>query len=345
MEYISWSDGRLRLLDQTRLPQETVFLQLDDYREAVKAIKEMRVRGAPAIGIVGGYAVALAAQRITSTDLQEFLQRLEIAAQEIAQARPTGVNLSWAVGRMLKTAYDATSTDAVRTALVEEAKRIHEEDIAANWRIGEFGASILENGVSVLTHCNTGSLATGGYGTALGVIRRAWQLGKLGKVYACEARPLLQGARLTAWELAQDDIPCTLIVDSAAGALMFNRKVGAVIVGADRIAANGDVVNKIGTYTLAILAKENGIPFYVAAPTSTIDKSMKSGEIVPIEERSAQEVTTFAGVRTAPQGVEVFNPSFDVTPHEYIRGILTEKGVMREPYVGIIEALTGVVHA
>lgn len=345
MEYISWSDGRLKLLDQTRLPQQTTFLKLGNYKEAVKAIKEMRVRGAPAIGIVGAYAVALAARKINGSDLKEFTQRLEIAAQEIAQARPTGANLSWAVARVMKVANGATSAEAARAAVLDEAKHIHEEDIAANWRIGEFGASILENGVSVLTHCNTGSLATGGYGTALGVIRRARQLGKLGKVYACEARPLLQGARLTAWELAQDCIPCTLIVDSAAGALMFNRKVGAVIVGADRIAANGDVVNKIGTYTLAILAKENGIPFYVAAPTSTIDKNFKSGEIVPIEERAAQEVTTFAGVRTAPQGVEVFNPSFDVTPHEYIRGIFTEKGVMREPYVGIIEALTGGVHA
>ena len=335
----------MKLLDQTRLPQEMKFLQLGDYKEAVKAIKEMRVRGAPAIGVVGAYAVALAAQKTKGSDIKEFLQKLEVAGQEIAQARPTGVNLSWAVARVMKVASVATSADAARAAVLEEAKRIHEEDIAANWRIGEFGASILENGVSVLTHCNTGSLATGGYGTALGVIRRAWQLGKLSKVYACEARPLLQGARLTAWELAQDGIPCTLIVDSAAGTLMFNRKIGAVIVGADRIAANGDVVNKIGTYTLAILAKENGVPFYVASPTSTIDKNFKSGEIVPIEERAAQEVTTLAGVRTAPEGVGVFNPGFDVTPHEYVRAIFTEKGVMREPYVGIIEALTGDIHA
>lgn len=345
MEYISWSNGRLKILDQTKLPQQTLFLELGDHREVVQAIKEMRVRGAPAIGIVGAYAVAMAAERIYSVVHKQFMQRLELAAEEIAQARPTGANLGWAVSRVMKAAYLASTVEVVRVAVLEEAKRIHEEDLAANWRIAEFGASILENGVSVLTHCNTGSLATGGYGTALGVIRTAWKLGKLDKVYACEARPLLQGARLTAWELAQDDIPCTLIVDSAAGSLMFNRKIGAVIVGADRIAANGDVVNKVGTYTLAILAKENSIPFYVAAPTSTIDKSMKSGEIIPIEERSPAEVTSFGGVKTAPEGVQVFNPAFDVTPHQYVRAIFTEKGVMREPYEGIIEALTGVVHA
>lgn len=339
---ICWLDeGKVRLIDQTRLPLEEVWLELDDYRSVVAAIKEMRIRGAPAIGIAGAYAVSLAALEIDIAGVEDFMPRLEIAAQEIRNARPTAVNLEWAVRRMLDVAQKAGSP----SDLIEEAKRIQDEDEEANHRIGRFGAELIPYDSAILTHCNTGALATGGYGTALGIIRTAWSDGRLSGVFATETRPLLQGARLTAWELAQANISATLIPDSAAGQLLRLGRAQAVIVGADRIAANGDTANKIGTYSLAVLARENGVPFYVAAPTSTIDLSLSSGDCIPIEERPAEEVTHIAGVRIASEGIGVLNTAFDITPHRYITAIITEAGVVREPYCDglqkILEAPNG----
>ncbi len=344
MKFIEWIDGRVRLIDQTRLPMEAVFLDLDDYYGVIKVIQEMRVRGAPAIGIAGAYAVVMAANQIDSAEYKDFLLRLENSAKEIAQARPTGVNLSWAVHRVLNAAASCNSIDAARTALLEEALIIHKEGEEADRRIGEFGAGLIHSKAAILTHCNTGALATGGYGTALGVVKTAWKQGKVKRVFACEARPLLQGSRLTVWELLQEGISCTLIVDSAAGYLMKRDEIDAVIVGADRIAANGDVANKIGTYSLAVLAKENEVPFYVAAPTSTIDRSLPSGDAVLIEGRSSEEVSTFAGVQTAPLEAEAFNPAFDVTPHRYVAALVTEVGVLREPYEVSIRSSLEAVH-
>jgi methylthioribose-1-phosphate isomerase len=288
----------------------------------------MRVRGAPLIGITAAYALALAARQAAAggSDVPAALRE---AAAELRATRPTASNLAWALERMLRLAEEATDIPATLEA---EAIRIHQEDIDACRRIGANGAALLPAGVSLLTHCNTGSLATGGYGTALGVVRSAWEQGKLQHVYATETRPLLQGARLTAWELQRDGIPFTLIVDGAAGQLLRRGLAAAVVVGADRIAANGDAANKIGTYTLAALAHENGVSFYVAAPASTIDPATPGGDQIPIEERAAEEVTTLAGVATAPEGVVAANPAFDVTPAAYLTAIITEGGVARPPY-------------
>jgi len=330
---IEWANGRVRLLDQTRLPHQEVYLELDDHRQMAAAIREMRVRGAPLIGIAAAYGMALGARHIEASNMSDFLARLRPIAEALVATRPTAVNLSWALKRMTLAAEAAADPQAAREALVAEALRIHQESADADRRLGQHGAQLIPTGSAVLTHCNTGSLATGGYGTALGVIRTAWEQGKLSHVYASETRPLLQGARLTAWELARDGIPATLIADGAAGFLMRHRDaVACVIVGADRIAANGDVANKIGTYTLAVLAKEHAIPFYVAAPTSTIDLTTASGDQIPIEERSAEEVTTFADVAVAPAGIDALNPAFDVTPHRYVSAIVTERGVVRDPY-------------
>jgi len=330
---IEWQEpGRIRLLDQTRLPAEEVYLETADYREIAGAIRELRVRGAPLIGIAAAYGLALAARSIDTNDREPFLERLREAAAELAATRPTAVNLRWALDRMLSVAEAAASPQEARARLAAEARRIHQEDIAANQRLGAHGAALLPAGASVLTHCNTGSLATGGYGTALGVVRAAWEQEKLNHVYATETRPLLQGARLTAWELSRLGIPFTVIVDSAAGSLLRGGRAQAVVVGADRIAANGDVANKIGTYPLAVLAREAGVPFYVAAPTSTIDLSTASGEEIPIEERDAAEVTSFGGSRSTPEGTDAANPAFDVTPHDYVIAIITEAGVARPPY-------------
>ena len=329
---ICWLDGKVRLVDQTRLPLEEVWLELTDYRDVVKAIQEMRIRGAPAIGVAGAYAVALAGLEIAGEREDDFVFRLQAAAQEIKNARPTGANLAWAVQRMLDLTRHADSTKDSVARLIAEAARLHDEDEEANRRMSRFGADLIPSTSTVLTHCNAGALATGGYGTALGVIRTAWADGRVSRVFATETRPLLQGARLTAWELAQADVDVTLVPDSAAGQLMHRGRVHAVIVGADRIAANGDVANKIGTYSLAVLAKENGVPFYVAAPTSTFDLSLASGDLIPIEERPAQEVTHLGGVRIAPDGIDVLNAAFDVTPHRYVTAIITQSGVVREPY-------------
>jgi len=332
MRPIEWHHGRVRLLDQTRLPHQEVYLDIADYRELAQAIKELKVRGAPALGVAAAYGLALAARGIAATSREDLLKAVEAAARELAATRPTAVNLSWALERLLRQAREAATPEAMRESLLAEAHRIVQEDEAANRAIGSHGASLIPSGASLLTHCNAGALATAGYGTALGVVRAAWEQGKVAKVYATETRPLLQGARLTAWELLHDGIPVTLITDSMAGYFLHRGEISCVVVGADRIAANGDVANKIGTYTIAVVAAEHGIPFYVAAPTSTIDLSMPSGEAIPIEERRPEEVTHFQGVATAPQGVSVANPAFDVTPHQYVTAIITEKGVLREPY-------------
>ena len=338
---ILWADGKVRLIDQTRLPVEEVWLELSDYRDMIEAIKALRIRGAPAIGLAGAYAVALAAIEIAGQAGSEFLPRLEAAAQEIKEARPTGANLAWAVQRMLNVARRAESAQDAVEDLIPEATALQEEDEAGNRKIGLFGAELIPPGAAVLTHCNAGALATGGYGTALGVIRAAWDGGRISRVFATETRPVLQGARLTAWELLREGVETTLVPDSAAGQLMRQGKVQAAIVGADRIAANGDVANKIGTYSLAVLAKENGVPFYVAAPTSTVDLSLISGDYIPIEERTPEEVTRMGGARIAPEGIEVLNPAFDVTPHGYVTAIITERGVAREPYSQALGELAG----
>lgn len=339
MEAITWLHDRVRLLDQTRLPQQEAYIETADYRQVAAAIRELKVRGAPLIGIAAAYGLALAARSIETEDREEFLARLARAAGELRATRPTAVNLSWALKRLLALAQAAASPEEAKEALVGEALRLQREDAEANRRLGALGAELLPEEAVVLTHCNTGWLASGGYGTALGVIRAAWERGRLAHVYTTETRPLLQGARLNAWELAGDGIAVTLIADSAAGWLLRRGEIDAVVVGADRIAANGDVANKIGTYSLAVLARENRVPFYVAAPTSSIDLSLASGEEIPIEERPAREVTTCGGVSIAPEGVEVANPAFDVTPHSYVTAIVTEQGVARPPYIEALAAL------
>ena len=329
---IEWSNGKLLLLDQTKLPLEQATVEISHYQDAIQAIREMRVRGAPAIGVVAAYAVAMAASDIGTQDRQAFLDALAGSGREIASSRPTAVNITWAVERMLNVVRGEPDMGQVPARLLAEAKRIQEEDVEINRRMGSHGMELMPDSGAVLTHCNTGALATAGYGTALGVIRAGWEGGKQLQVFATETRPFLQGARLTAWELVRLGIPATLIVDSSAGLLMRRGEVDCVIVGADRIAANGDVANKIGTYSLAVIASENGIPFYVAAPTSTIDLGIQSGDEIPIEERRPEEVSQFGGVRIVPEGVEVRNPAFDITPHRYIAAIVTENGIVREPY-------------
>jgi len=328
---IEWLDGKLRILDQSKLPGEQIFADLDNYHDVVLAIKEMRVRGAPAIGVAAAYGIALGASGIKTANKDEFLAQLHQVMQAFAASRPTAVNLFQAINRMKKAARGDGVTE-LKTSLVNEAKQIHQEEVTATKQLSQLGAELIKDGFTLLTHCNAGPLATAGYGTALGVIKAAKDQGKKVSVFATETRPLLQGARLTAWELRQEDIPVTLITDSMAGYFMQQRKIDCVIVGADRIAANGDVANKIGTYTLAVLAKENKVPFYVAAPTSTIDLSLSSGDKIPIEERNSEEVTHIQGVPIAPEGIRAANPAFDVTPHSYITAIITEKGIIEEPY-------------
>jgi methylthioribose-1-phosphate isomerase len=332
VQSLQWSHGSLRILDQTRLPAETAHLLLERWQDVVEAVQKLRVRGAPAIGIAGAYGVVLAAQEYAGLAPEEFWPRLDRAARKIAQARPTAVNLGWAVERTIRAGEGVEQPGEALLRLQAEAEAIHREDAAANERIGQHGAALIPRNSTVLTHCNTGSLATSGIGTALGVVRTAWAQGRVERVIVTETRPLLQGARLTAWELAQDRIPMTLIVDGAAAHVMRQGGVAAVIVGADRIAANGDVANKVGTYSLAVLARAHGVPFYVAAPVSTVDLETPTGADIPIEERAGEEVAFFAGVATAPAGVAVSNPAFDVTPAELVTAIVTEAGVVRPPY-------------
>jgi methylthioribose-1-phosphate isomerase len=346
---IEWTEDGVRMIDQTRLPAEEVYRICRDYREVAEAIRAMVIRGAPAIGIAAAMGIALGVKDSTARTVAALRAEFESIAETISKTRPTAANLFWAVKRMrevLEKTLAAPGNEgeklaAARARLVEEAQRILAEDIAANQAIGRHGAALLPDSETVLTHCNAGALATGGYGTALGVIRAAVAAGKKIKVFVDETRPFLQGARLTAWELAKDDIPVTLITDNMAGHFMQQGEIQAVIVGADRIAANGDLANKIGTYTLAVLAKENGIPFYVAAPLSTIDLHVASGDQIPIEERSPREVTHWAGVPTAPENVEARHPAFDVTPHRYVTAIITERGIARASYSESLKALFG----
>jgi methylthioribose-1-phosphate isomerase len=328
---IEWLNGKLRILDQSKLPRKQTFIDLDNYQDVVLAIKEMRVRGAPAIGVAAAYGIALGASDIKTADKDEFLAQLNQVMQTFADSRPTAVNLFQAISRMKKAARGDGVTE-IKKSLTNEAKRIHREEVTATKKLSQLGAELIKGGFTVLTHCNAGPLATAGYGTALGVIKAAREQGKTVSVFATETRPLLQGARLTTWELMQEGIPVTLITDSMAGYFMKRGEIDCVIVGADRIAANGYTANKIGTYTLAVLANAHGIPFYVAAPTTTIDFSLTSGYQIPIEERSPEEVTHIQGVPIAPEGVRAANPAFDITPPSYITAIITEKGIIRAPY-------------
>jgi methylthioribose-1-phosphate isomerase len=339
MEPIEWLDGKIGIIDQSRLPHQEVHLELTCYEEVAEAIKTLRIRGAPLIGIAGAYGLALCAQSIEARSKPQFLKELHRIAEALASTRPTAVNLRWALDRMTAVAEAGQDVAVIKSALVTEAKAIHDEQREATRRLSQFGAELVKNGFTVLTHCNAGSLATGGYGTALGVIKAAKAQGKKIDVIATETRPLLQGARLTAWELMQDGIPVTLITDSMAGHFLSRQKINCVIVGADRIAANGDVANKIGTYTLAVLANENNVPFYVAAPLSTIDRSAPSGDRIPIEERPPEEVTHIQGIPVAAPGVQVANPAFDVTPQRYVSAIVTEQGIVREPYQANLASL------
>ncbi|MBI2851551.1 MAG: S-methyl-5-thioribose-1-phosphate isomerase [Chloroflexi bacterium] len=337
---IEWLGDRVKILDQTKLPGEEVYLETRDYRDVAIAIKELKVRGAPAIGVAGAYGIAVGALGIKVEIREEFLKELETVIETIVGTRPTARNLFYAAERMEKVVRQAhhkaaevgRNVAAIKRALVDEAIRIHRDEEEATRKLSELGAELIKDGSTILTHCNTGPLATTGYGTALGVIIRAKEQGKKIKVYADETRPLLQGARLTAWELMKAGVPCTLITDSMAGYFMSRGEIDCAIVGADRIAANGDTANKIGTYTVAVLAKEHGIPFYVAAPTTTIDLSIASGKEIPIEQRSREEVAYFAGICVTPEDCEISNPAFDVTPAKYITAIITERGIMRAPY-------------
>lgn len=338
---LEWTGQRLRLLDQTKLPEQCVMVDCDDYRAAADAIRTMKVRGAPAIGATAAYGIALGALELKDKDKEEFVAGLRVVADEMGKTRPTAVNLFWAIRRMMSVvdrSGDKPVADIVQ-ALIDEANAIAAEDVETCRRIGDNGAELINTGDGILTHCNTGALATVDYGTALGVIRSAHNQGKQIHVYADETRPFLQGARLTAWELLQEGIPTTLITDNMAGWLMKQGKIQAAIVGADRIAANGDTANKIGTYSVAVLCKEHGIPFYVAAPLSTIDLEIESGDEIPIEERAAKEVTHVFGRRVAPEGINVVNPAFDVTPARYITAIITEVGVIKAPYREAIRRL------
>jgi methylthioribose-1-phosphate isomerase len=329
---VEWKDGKVRLLDQSRLPEQVTFVDCSDHRTVASAIRELKVRGAPAIGVTAAMGVALGAQHATETSYETFRKEVTAICDHLAATRPTAVNLFWAIERMKARLADWSGQPIVeiKRLLIEESQRILDEDIAMNKAIGRHGAELIKDRQTVLTHCNAGALATAGYGTALGVVRAAWEQGKKIHVLADETRPVLQGARLTAWELMQDNIPVTLITDNMAGTMMRQGRVQLCVVGADRIAANGDVANKIGTYSVAVLAKAHGIPFYVAAPHSTIDLSTPSGDQIPIEQRAPEEVTSvFGSPPIAPAGVEVLNPAFDITPADYITAIITERGIFK----------------
>ena len=341
-ETITWTNDGVRMIDQRVLPREERYIVCQTWQEVAEAIRNMTIRGAPAIGVAAAMGVALGVLRSQATDAAALDAEFEIICRETAATRPTAVNLFWAIARM-RALYEhlrGSPLTEIRAALVAEAGRVLEEDVAICKAIGKHGAAVVPASGSLMTHCNAGALATGGYGTALGVIRAAIEGGRKMHVYSCETRPFLQGARLTVWELQQDGIPVTLITDNMAGHVLKSGKVGMVVVGADRIAANGDVANKIGTYSLAVLAKENGIPFYVAAPISTLDLTLASGDEIPIEQRAAAEVTHVFGVAVAPEGIMVENPAFDVTPNRYVAGIITEHGVARAPYTESLPRLS-----
>jgi len=329
---IEWKDGIVRMLDQSKLPLETIHIECRDYQTVARGIKELWVRGAPAIGISAAMGLALGARQISADTFDAFWTKFEEICAVMAATRPTAVNLFWAIERIKRVVQDNRDKDldALRDVIVQESQRMLDEDIETNKLIGGYGSIFVSDGDNIITHCNAGSIATAGYGTALGVMRTASSEGKKVHVFVDETRPVLQGARLTAWELMQEKIPCTLITDNMAGYFMFRDMVDLAIVGADRIARNGDVANKIGTYSLAVLCKEHGIPFYVAAPFATMDLNLESGSLIPIEERDPREVThIFGKVQIAPDGVTVLNPAFDVTPARYITAIITEKGAFQ----------------
>jgi len=334
LKTIEWRGDRVRILDQRRLPHEVRYLDCRDASSVAMAIRSMAIRGAPAIGVAAAMGIALGAEKVRAKNLGAFRRTVEEICEEMGKTRPTAVNLFWAIDRMKKVFEEPHSfnTEEMRRRLEEEALRIFEEDLEVNRRIGENGKILIHDGDGVLTHCNAGALATAGHGTALGVIRSAWSEGKRFHVFIDETRPLFQGARLTAWELSQERIPFTVLTDSMAGWLMKRGEVSLVLVGADRICRNGDTANKIGTYSLAVLANYHKIPFIVAAPTSTFDFNLASGMEVPIEERSADEVTNPGGKQITPNGARVINPAFDITPHSLIQAIITEEGIVRKPF-------------
>jgi methylthioribose-1-phosphate isomerase len=334
---IEWQNGRVIMVDQTLLPAEEVYREYETAEEVARAIETMVIRGAPAIGVAAAMGIALGMQS-TSADMESQFAKI---CERMSKTRPTAVNLFWAIERMKQvfTGIKNQPPEKIAAILALEAQKIHVEDVEANRRMGHHGNELVPQDARILTHCNAGALATAGYGTALGVIRSAMEHGKNVKVLADETRPFLQGARLTAWELQKDQIPVTLITDNMAGYFMRQKQVDLVIVGADRIAANGDVANKIGTYSVAVLANANRIPFYVAAPISTIDFSLATGEEIPIEERSAKEVVEIHGKRTAPEGIDIRHPAFDVTPNELVTAIITERGIARSPYTKNLNAL------
>ena len=338
VETIEWTSDGVVMIDQTRLPLEEAYVTCRNYTEVAEAIRSMVIRGAPAIGVAAAMGVAIGVLRADGPDLDGQVQTI---CETLARTRPTAVNLFWALDRMRKLYESLRSRPIgeIREKLVAEAQRIRLEDIAVNRAIGKNGAGLVPDGKTVLTHCNAGALATAGYGTALGVIRAAVELGKKIDVFADETRPFLQGARLTVWELNQDHIPTTLITDNMAGHFLKSGRIGCVVVGADRIAANGDVANKIGTYSVAVLAKENQVPFFVAAPISTLDLTLESGDLIPIEQRAPSEVTHVFGAAVAPAGIAVENPAFDITPHRYVSAIITEHGVARPPYTESLRKL------
>ena len=340
---IEWTDDGVCMIDQRKLPTIEEYPVFRTYQEVAEAIKVMVIRGAPAIGVAAAMGVALGVKTSTAPDISELQSEFEVITRTLWETRPTAVNLFWALERMKHVFGEAigqgASRDSLSGLLIREALAIQDEDIANNKRMGQFGQELLPQSGTILTHCNAGALATAGYGTALGVIRAAIENGKRLKVLADETRPFLQGSRLTAWELWKDDIDVRVISDNMAGAFMYQGLIDAVIVGADRIAANGDVANKIGTYTVAVLARQHGIPFYVAAPISTLDLRTAHGSQIPIEERVATEVTHVGGVRIVPEGVSVFNPAFDVTPNEFVTAIITERGVAKAPYTQSLAAL------
>lgn len=335
---IQWTPDGVVMIDQTRLPREETYITCRTYLEVADAIKSMVIRGAPAIGVAAAMGMALGALH---ADPERLDEEIETIAATLAATRPTAVNLFWAIDRMkrLYASLRGQTAGQIRAALVREAQQVYLEDIAINEAIGRHGAVLVPDGKTVLTHCNAGALATAGYGTALGVIRAAIASGKKIDVFADETRPFLQGARLTVWELMQDGIPTKLITDNMAGHFLRSGRIGCVVVGADRIARNGDVANKVGTYSVAVLAKENGVPFYVAAPISTLDLTLDTGDQIPIEQRPASEVTEVFGVPVAPENTQVENPAFDVTPARYVTAIITERGVARAPFEESLPAL------
>lgn len=339
---LKWLQDRIRILDQTRLPLEEVYLETSGYLEVATAIKELKVRGAPAIGVAGAYGIALGALRAQSTHPELFKREMADVIRTMTATRPTARNLFWAAERMNSVLSRSGSVDELKESLVQEAVAIHERETEYSLRISEIGSTLIRDQSTILTHCNTGPLATTGMGTALGAIIRAAEKGTRVRVLVDETRPLMQGARLTTWELQRADVPFTLITDSMAAYFMSRKQVDAVMVGADSIASNGDTANKIGTYGLAVLAKAHGIPFYVAAPTSTVDSGLSDGEGIKIEQRAAYEVTHIGGSAIAPPGINVANPAFDVTPAKYIQAIISERGIIKKPFVsGIARALSG----